>query len=558
MLKALTNKNVFLILTFIGFFVFGNMLFNNFVWDDKTFIVLNPEVHTLNIPLLFGINLFNDTLYYRPIPALYSAFLYTIAGMNVFPYHLFQLAIHIACTFLLFLIFSKFFKKNISFLLSLVFLVHPMNVESVSFIAQTVSPLFFLFGISALYLTFRKKLKYSILLTGLFLLLSLLTKETGILFVVLVFLYSFLNQTNEKFKVIGAGIAAVLGYFFIRFAIGHVFYTKSLLISSIARAPLSERLFTIPSVAFYYLRTFVFPVSLAINQHWVTNSLNDFFLAIIIGAVVLIVIISLGFYFFIKSKKVFKSYIFFSAWFVMGLLFHLQIIPLDMTVADRWFYFPMAGLLGVMGVVLDYKFSKGNSIKIVTTILFVVIILSGIRTMIRNTNWLDAKTLYMHDMKISNNFELENNLGWEYIQDHNYKSAILHLNKSVGMWAGWDRSWYNLGVAYHFSNHIPEAKDAYGKALALNKNNAQVIENLSYLELFYYDPKQAKVLLEKGINKYPDRPKLWYFLALAEYKLGNKTQAKTDIEKAYLLDYSDSTIGQVYYLLQNNKKIDFR
>ncbi len=557
--SPLTNIKVIIITSIVGFIVFGNMLFNDFVWDDKTFIISNPGVHSVNIPYLFSINLFNDTVYYRPIPALYSAILYSVATVNVFPYHLLQLIIHITCSFFLFLIFSKFIKKNISLFLSLIFLVHPMNVESVSFIAQTVSPLFFLFGIVALLLAVGKKFKYSYFFICFFLLLSLLTKETGILFTELVVLYSFLYKSRNKLQILSASVVAVVLYFFIRFGIGHVFFDKSLLIAPIANAPLPERLLTMPAIAFYYIKTFILPLNLSINQHWVVSlSGHNFYLLLLVNSVFLIMMILFGIYLFRHSRKMWNAYLFFSAWFLLGILFHLQFVPLDMTVADRWFYFPLAGLLGTIGIVLSYKpfGSKTQKALIVAFIMWIAFL--SIRTIVRNTNWKDAKTLYVHDMQVSNNFELENNLGWELIQDGSYKKAISHLKNSTEMNPSWDRSWYNLGVAYHFNENSDDAKRSYEKALSLNKNNVQVIENLSYLLLFYYDLQAAKQTLEKAVKEYPARPKLWYFLSLTNYKLENKDEALENIKRAYQLNPSDKDIVQIYYLLQNNLPIEFK
>ena len=57
----------------IGLLVFANALFNGFVWDDKTYIVNNLEVHKLDLATLLGPNLFNSAGFYRPISALYFA-----------------------------------------------------------------------------------------------------------------------------------------------------------------------------------------------------------------------------------------------------------------------------------------------------------------------------------------------------------------------------------------------------------------------------------------------------------------------------------------------------
>src|SRR6266700_2801169 len=91
-----------------------------------------------------------------------------------------SLIIHITDTFLLFFLLKRFFNRTLALFLSLVFLVHPLQVESVAWIAAADNPLFFLFGISALLLSVKDRVSLKRLI-GLccLLLLSLLTKETA-------------------------------------------------------------------------------------------------------------------------------------------------------------------------------------------------------------------------------------------------------------------------------------------------------------------------------------------------------------------------------------------
>src|SRR6266480_264319 len=103
----LTLRKIISIIAVVGFLVFFNMLFNDFVWDDKTYILNNPQTHQINFLLSFGKNIFNDVGQYRPIPATYFSFLYRLFGDTSFFYHLLQLLLHITCTVFVYLIFRK-------------------------------------------------------------------------------------------------------------------------------------------------------------------------------------------------------------------------------------------------------------------------------------------------------------------------------------------------------------------------------------------------------------------------------------------------------------------
>ncbi|MGH7202910.1 MAG: glycosyltransferase family 39 protein [Candidatus Levyibacteriota bacterium] len=214
----LTNKKILWFIVIIGLIVFGNSLFNGFVWDDNTYIITNPEIHTFNIFQLFGLSMFNSGGYYRPIPAVYFSLLWNIFGNAAFFYHLSQILLHITNACLLFYFLKRFFDKKLTFFLTLIFLIHPVQVESVAYIGATQSELLFLTGLGALLLSSRKIVHWkSLLLMSLLLLLSFLTKETGFLFLFIILLYHILFNPSRFRLTLLYSLGSVAAYVFIRF-----------------------------------------------------------------------------------------------------------------------------------------------------------------------------------------------------------------------------------------------------------------------------------------------------------------------------------------------------
>ncbi len=558
----LTTFKAIHIIVIVGFIVFGNMLFNGFVWDDKIYIIFNPDVHSIDFFKLIGHNFFNTDGQYRPIPALYFATFYSLFKDITFFYHFFQLVLHIVNTSLLFIVLNNFFNKKLSLILSLIFLVHPIQVESVSYIASSGNPLFFLFGIIALLLSMKDKIdKGRVVLICCFLLLSFLTKETGLLFFLLILLYRFLFRKNGMFFFI-YGLITVIVYIFLRISIAGIYLTERDL-TPIARLSISERLINIPEITLYYIKTFFFPIQLAIHQQWIITSTDflSFYLPLLLNLLFILALFFLGIHLLKKEITVFKKFLFFFFWFLLGLGFHMQVFPLDMTVADRWFYFSIVGILGLLGFGLQ-EISKKNQFKnIVILTAVIILILLSVRTMVRNTNWKDAISLYEHDRKIHTNYNIENNLGAEYGSLHQYEKALEHYKNSA-KFLPMKANLYNIGYMYEKMGDNQRSKEYYFKAVAVSeyfqmegRNVSVPHERLGRLLVLTDKPEIARDFAKSALQIYPNKASLWLDLAISEFKLGNQEEALTAAEKAKTLLPNEGT-NYFYIQILNKQPID--
>lgn len=554
-LDELTTFRTFHLILALGLITFANCLFNNFVSDDYVFIINNPEVHHFNIFELLSKNMFNNLGYYRPIPAVYFASLYSMFSTQQFFYHLIQIALHMTNTFLVFLLLKKFFSDKLSLFLSSIFLVHPIQVESVSYIAAAGNPLFFLFGILALKLS-QKDISNTKNQVWIFLLLflSLLTKETGILFILMIAMYLFLFSKKHVLTFTLCIIPIILIYLYIRLTIGGTHFAIREYIP-IMTLSFTDRLMNIPLIIFYYLKTFFYPITLAVNQTWIVKSVdfsNFFFpLILLIGIFLALCLFTLHLY--KRDKKTGKIFFFFYTWLLLGLLFHAQLVPLDFTVADRWFYFTIVGLLGLIGISIN---EVKKIIKIPQQIIlicsFFVLTLLVVRTIERNNNWHDAFTLYSHDVLYTQSNLLENDLGLEYLSQGNYDEAITHFNKSITI-LPFEVNSYNLGLAYAKKHDDKNAKK-YFKQSVQNYKGFVGYSVLAKLLLLYNDPEDAKTLVNKGLTSKPLDPELTMYLTIAEYNMGNKQRA-LDLATGLYSQYPNNLSRYLLYQITNNLPI---
>jgi tetratricopeptide (TPR) repeat protein len=554
-----TAKKAIIFIIIIGLATFFNSLFNGFVGDDKSYIINYLPLHSINIPFLLGTNIFNVGGQYRPIPAVYFSILYAFFNNASFFYHLLQITLHIICTILLFKFFNRFLSIGIAFFASLIFLIHPMNVESVGYIAQTVNPLFVLFGLIALFISTQSKLSIrNLAAIFLLLLLSVLTKETGVLFILLIIIYQLLFVRYNIKKLLITSFLIIVTYLPIRFFIGQVGFSTRFL-PPIAGLTFFGRLLQTPSLIAYYLKTFFFPLHLAMDQEWINIHLNlgTFYMPLILEILVILLLIFYSRYLYRNQNKYFKPFLFFAAWFGFGLLMHLQIFPLDATVADRWFYFPMAGLVGLLAVIYESFPSKFTKNKTALLILAALIMSAlSFRTIVRNANWIDPITLFTHDIKVSDNYNIEEALGAEYSQKGDAQNALRHFQRSVIL-RPYEGNLHNLGVIYAVNlEEIDKARAAF--LMALNARDYGItpghrhvlntyVDYATVLVFYDKDPK-AIPFIANALSDYPDAADLYVLLGIAKYEQRDKDGTLAAMKTAY----HGNTNTYLYDRIENN------
>ncbi|MDE2025647.1 MAG: glycosyltransferase family 39 protein [Patescibacteria group bacterium] len=549
------KRTAILILIGVGLLIYVNSLSNAFLGDDRPQILNNLQIHNLSsVPSFFlGSTYYNGGLtrltglYYRPLMLSGYDVLYSLFGPNPFPFHLVQVSIHIINALLVFTIFGLFFPLVAAFLLSLLFLIHPINNEAVVYIANLQDVLFVCFGLGAILFFIRKEkqiLKFKTLaLSGLFLLLSLFTKETGVAFIAVLLLYIFLYIRGKNPWLYTPLIGSFLFYIFSRYFIAHIGITKSQAVAPIATATLFERLITMPAIIATYLTTFFFPLNLSSSHYWIVTSVTspDFYLSLLedVGFASACGIAIM----WIRKKHMKKlpQFLFFLGWFAIGLLPHMQFIPLDTTIAERWFYFSGIGLIGMIGTVfLCIQIKKTVLKKTLYLGVAVLFILLSIRTFFRNFDWQDGVTLYTHDIKVTkSSFLLDDALGSELLIAGEYEEAKPYITDSVKLYPFYANLNNAAIIAFHEKN-LSQTKYYLQQAL-MHDGNYAVYENYANFLVAYYSPKEAKIFTKSALEKYPNDPKILFDYGKAEYVLGNKIPALSALKKSETIEPSERT-----------------
>ncbi len=156
-------KLVVLLLLVSTVFSYHNGLFGEFLLDDEPQISQNANIRQLWPPdKIFANNR-------RPILYLSLAVNYAVGGQNTFGYHLFNVAIHFLSALFLFGIIRRTTEKMPSLknylglspfafalTVSMLWLVHPMQTESVTYVVQRTESLAGLFYLLTIYAVARR------------------------------------------------------------------------------------------------------------------------------------------------------------------------------------------------------------------------------------------------------------------------------------------------------------------------------------------------------------------------------------------------------------------
>jgi len=255
-----------------------------------------------------------------------------------------------------------------------------------------------------------------------------------------------------------------------------------------------------------------------------------------------------------------KKYRFFLAVFIISIIPFLQIIPLDLTVADRWFYIPLFGFLGLIGVIYEFyskRITQKKYLRIgIVSLIILVLLFFSFRDLIRSNDWANSLSICQHDEQINTqSYLLEYCLANELYNTKEYTQAKNHAKKAVILYPQYFLSWYTLGKIEYAQNDKVNAQGAFEKTLTLNDFNYGS-EELSLILVYENKPQKARDIAKKYLKRMPNSAQLWYALALADYRLGKKEEAITAAKNAYTLEPTPITY-KVYYRLSKNLSISF-
>ncbi|MBU2513305.1 tetratricopeptide repeat protein [bacterium] len=519
------------LLIILGVAVYFNSFNGVFVFDDDTYIKDALEIRTLFPPWEA---MFSGLHHPRPVAGLTFAINYAISELNIWSYHIFNLAIHMVSGLALFgtlrLALNKTSFRNISAILSLVvcliWLVHPLHTEAVTYIIQRYESLMGMFFLLSLFCYARstestKNGFYWKIASVLFCYLGVGSKQVAAVIPIVVLLYdrtfvtaSFKTTFRKQWRFLMA-----------------LFFSWILLLALHLTAEPFEWAgfdmevvtpfkFTISEfgVIVHYIRLTFWPDPLVFDYFWQLAEKPG---EIVPYALIIVFLLSLSLWGLIKNHP----FGFLGCSFFLLLSPTSSIMPLSDLAADHRMYLPSIPIIIIAVISFHALFqrlpalvgnpenhpkidpigtfsSKPGTITFGFFALFIIIIFSTL-TIERNELYSSGTAIWQDTVeKAPHNPRAWANLGNALIEEQRYDEALISLEKALELKPNYSIVLINLGFLHSLKNEAAKAAYYWEKALE-SRPHYRTYYNLGLLYHLQGNKKKAIKNFEEAVSLKP-------------------------------------------------------
>jgi len=488
---------LFLVIAILG--VYGQVRNYTFVnLDDSSYILNNPHIRDgLNLEGISWAFSFPGFDYWHPMTWLSHMLDCHLYGLKAGMHHRVSLIFHILNSILLFLVFKKMTGAiwRSSFV-AVMFALHPINVESVAWLAERKNVLSTFFGLLTMltYIYYSKQPSVFRYLPILFAYtLGLMSKPmlATLPFVLLLLDYWPLCRINLTQSVRNNQQTSKSNNVeFKRSSAFHLALEKipllilsavSVLLSSLAvqrlgivisttSVPMKLRIKNALVSYVGYIIKIIWPHDLAVFYPYP----HTIQLWKVIGAGVLFLFISFFVFRAVKSKPYLGVG---WLWYIGTLVPAIGLVQAGLwpAMADRFVYVPTIGIFiiiawGIPDLVVRWRYRK---IKLATiaTALFTTL---AVTTYLQVKYWRNSITLFEHALDVTQkNSIAHHKLGEALKSQHNTFAAIKHYSEALQINPDIFATHLNLGIILRDEGKLNEAIDHFSKALRLKPDRAE-------------------------------------------------------------------------------------
>ena len=559
------RKLIPFLLVAVGLLAYQNSFTGSFVFDDAPTIRDNPTIRHL-WPLWQALtppHTGGTTVEGRPVISLSFAINYAINGLRVWGYHAVNLAIHIAAGLVLFGIARRTLlqpplrqrfgmaAEPLALVIALIWVVHPLQTESVSYIVQRVESLMGLFYLLTLYCVIHgaesdsPKLWYVLSVASC--LLGMASKEVMVSAPLIVLLYdrtflggSFAEAWRRRWRLYLALAATWVLLAYLVVTAGTRGGTVGIGTGVAWQSYALTQLQAIP----HYLRLSLWPHPLVFDYG---TGLVSGFTEVLSGALIVTVML-LG---TLVALRRWPSVGFLGVWFFAILAPTSSVVPVaSQTIAEHRMYLPLAAVIAMV-VVGAFAFGKRvlrdrQGVVLGCVASATVVTLFSFFTIQRNRDYHSALTIWQDTVaKRPDSPRAHSNLGIALRERRRLPEAISQYEQALRLQPDYAEAHYNLGIALLQLGQPQAAIEHWEQAVRIKPDLAEAHYNLGNALLQAGRAQEAISHLEQALRVKPDLAEAHHTLAVALEQTGQIQQAIQHYEQALRInpDYAEAYNG---------------
>ena len=458
---------------------------NGFVnWDDQMYateniMIQNPTV--ANLIRLLGVEC---ALNYHPLTVATLWLNSALFGKAATSFIVVNTLIHLFNTFLVFRFSQQLTKNNVlvSFLVALFWGIHPMHVESVTWVSERKDVLYSMFFFLACiqYVKYLEKNERKMLIICfVFFVLSCLSKAMAVVLPLVLLLIDywfdrgFLTVKNITTKIPFFIVALIFGALAVHVQgggnLGGRLEKMTLDVALSSALSLADRI----KFGFYGFLVYLFKLFIPINQHnfYAYPNLDQYGAVKYITAPIwAMLILGMGVFFYRRQKEVFFGIMFF--FFTIVLV--LQFLSVGGAIlAERYTYIPYFGIIFMLFYWLNQKIQSKNLLLFGSGIVALVFMYLTYK---QTLTYKDTGTLFTNSYK----YEPESPVVNENLANHFGRSGEIDQVVRYGEYAASKgvQSYALMGAlanAYYLKGNFKKALDLYQKSIDNSPNHRKFV-----------------------------------------------------------------------------------
>lgn len=531
------NRHIlaYLVVAFFAFISYANVLHGEFVLDDVAFYVNNSALTAdHDITRFFFTSVWKHSILQRQTDPLYRPLFMVVMwvnqmliGSNVVAHHLFNVGLHVLATIMTLRLLSRLLPAAgllPQFAGALLFAVHPVHVETVSWISAFghVLATSLLLGAMLCYLRHLEDTALKWLTCALTMFaLALLSIEVAVAFPVIISAYEYLRfRKIHSCRIASFWVILVLYFVVRKLVLGQMAplnigsLTAWATAYSFASAYI-EYLF-VPWPQFVYLMT---PVNGIVSP---TGGILT--IAFVVGVTIIV-----------RRQVPEKQVMLFSLFWIVFAMATPVIAALNAhpMFAIRSLYLSSVGISIFTAWIFTAAQPKKRPLAVVLFGLLVALAVPV--TLAANRDWLNNQVVYEKIFSVTPESsgvavklaDIYENLGKEQVAERTLLTAVAHAPDDKSLVSLYER----LGLMYGIKGDAVRSEKYYREVLKLSPEKSSAWVGLGNIALMHGEMQAALKYYLRAVELDPDNNEANYDVALVYQKLGNLPLAETYLRR---------------------------